>query len=275
MNHCRVLTTPLSSFSHDICDISNLDHNIPVLITSVHSGGYVSQPIEKIILIPQQERFKEEDPYTDRFIDIGGVGVTCKYSRFEFDLNRPKERTVYRGPAEAWGLTPWSSEDDYQHALDIGQRKHDEFYKIIRELIELLGMRHQKLLHLNLHSFNHRRLDDPAICISTEIIPEIWNDSVVRFMTALRKAAQDTRTTGTFFRNWRLDDSIKENYPFGGGYLSQWISNEFRQSTCSIQIEFNKSTFMTEDGAVIENHLGSLKKILEIATYSVLESWQV
>jgi N-formylglutamate deformylase len=233
----------------------------------------VNPQVEEIILIPDHERFKEEDPYTDRFMEIGGVGLACRYSRFEFDLNRPKDRTVYRGPAEAWGLTPWSSDDDYRRVLTVGQRKHEEFYQIMQDLLEFLGTRHQRVLHLNLHSFNHRRADDPAICISTEIIPEFWQDSVATFMTTLRRAAQDTKHVGRMLRQWSAVEAVQENYPFGGGFLSQWISEEFRQSVCSIQVEFNKSTFMTEEGALIEEHLASLVEILGTAARGVLEAW--
>lgn len=273
MNLRQVLTTPLSSFTHDICNIVTLDSRVPVLVTSVHSGSYVSPSVDQIILIPQQARFVEEDPYTDRFMAIGGVGLACRYSRFEFDLNRPKEKTVYQGPAEAWGLTPWGSQDDYQRVLCDGQRKHGEFYEIMRDVIEVMGARHGKLLHLNLHSFNHRRVDDPAICISTEIIPKIWSDAVAGFMTTLRLATQDPKYTGTLLRPWGSVDAVRENYPFGGGFLSQWISDQFMQSVCSIQVEFNKCTFMTEKGVLIDDHLNSLVEILKIATSGLLESW--
>ena len=56
------------------------------------------------------DRRREEDPFTDRWTNLGGQPVVVAPLRFEFDLNRPREKAVYREPDDAWGLMVWDGE---------------------------------------------------------------------------------------------------------------------------------------------------------------------
>jgi cardiolipin synthase A/B len=44
------------------------------------------------------------DPFTAQLARVAPTRLIALRSRFEVDLNRPRERAVYRGPADAWGL---------------------------------------------------------------------------------------------------------------------------------------------------------------------------
>jgi len=259
----NLFTTVPGSYEFDSCIINVYDSRVPFLVTSVHSGSYLSPTALNLIQLTKNERFFEEDPYTDYYLSLGEVGVAGKYSRFEFDLNRTVDNTVYQGPQQAWGLTPWRNDTDYQLMLKHGKERHTEFYGLMKDLFAVMAGKHPKLIHLNIHSFNHRRDDDPAICISTKVIPDFWKKTASSFVMSLRTEAQNLLPKNSLLSRWEsIDDAIKENYPFTGGYLSEWVGLEFEKSVCSIQIEFNKSLFMTPDGELVGENMAILKDLL-------------
>src|ERR1051325_205611 len=57
--------------------------------------------------IRRRQRFVEEDPYTDQLTAVAGTSLVVHRSRFEVDMNRARERAVYRTPGDAWGPPVW------------------------------------------------------------------------------------------------------------------------------------------------------------------------
>ena len=75
----------------------------PVVATSVHAGHELRPEIAEAMVLDEAERFREEDPWTDRIAAVVPDHVLTARSRFEADLNRPRREAVYRSPTTAGG----------------------------------------------------------------------------------------------------------------------------------------------------------------------------
>jgi N-formylglutamate amidohydrolase len=60
--------------------------------------------------LPEADRLREEDPFTDVIASAVPSRMITHRSRFEVDLNRPRREAVYRIPEDAWGLDIWRDE---------------------------------------------------------------------------------------------------------------------------------------------------------------------
>lgn len=198
-------------------------------------------------MLGEVERLREEDPLTDYFLTAGDTIVRANRSRFEFDLNRPPEKAVTTDPADTWGLRVWNdglpdSERDHSLAL------HRQFYQLISERVKAMIAENERILVLDLHSYNHRRGgrdEDPAhpeknpdIDLgATTLNKEIYGELLDEFADALRSRTVkgrelDVRT------NVRWED---------GGNFPEWLHAEFGDAACVITLEYKK-IFMDEWG---------------------------
>src|SRR5690606_28504964 len=75
----------------------------PVIATAIHDGHALRPDVAARMRLSDAERLQEEDPFTGSWTAIGDTRVTAVRSRFEVDLNRPRDQAVYRTAAEAWG----------------------------------------------------------------------------------------------------------------------------------------------------------------------------
>ncbi len=216
----------------------------PVIACALHAGHAIRPEMLDACALAEGDRLREEDPHTDVLADIGVTTVVAERSRFEVDLNRPREEAVYRGPAEAWGLTVWReplSADRIARSLDI----HDRFYEAMRDLLARTVKRHGAAVVFDVHSYNHRREgaevspDDPAanpeVNIGTGTLDRSrWGPLVDRVTDTLRAAGLD----------------VRENVRFRGGYFAAWAHETFAGDVAVLALEFKK-VFMDEwSGAV-------------------------
>ena len=235
----------------------------PIIATAIHDGHAFAPSLAESTRIDAASRLREEDPYTGRLVDVAPTYLVAHRSRFEVDLNRPRDKSVYRGPEDAWGLdiAP-RSVADVSAALVL----YDAFYAALERTLES----RRRFVVLDIHSYNHRRLgpdaspadplDNPEINLGTMTIGSHWAPLVARFTDDLR--AQEV-TTGP------LD--VRANVKFGGGHMSRWINQRFGDRGCAIAIELKK-TFMDEwTGALDEAHLASLKRALAATLPGLLE----
>ena len=72
-----------------------LDLSNPVVCTAIHNGHNLSPAVSENMKIDESARLREEDPFTAAFIANCKNRVIANYSRFEFDLNRPREKAIY------------------------------------------------------------------------------------------------------------------------------------------------------------------------------------
>ena len=124
-------------------------------------------------------------------------------------------------------------------------KKYDLFYDETRRILDDLRKRYGRFVVLDLHTYNHRRMGpdaghadpftNPEVNIGTGSLDrEQWHPLVDRFMTDL--ASFD-------FLGRTLD--VRENVRFRGGFLSNWIHQNYPDSGCCLAIELKKF-FMDE-----------------------------
>jgi N-formylglutamate deformylase len=216
----------------------------PLVATAIHAGHAVRREVADLLILAEPDRLREEDPLTDRWTVVAGNRLLPQRSRFEVDLNRPRDRAVYAQPADAWGLDLWR-EPLPRAVVERSLGIYDAFYAELFSVCEALRARHGAFVVLDLHSYNHRRTgpggpdDDPAanpeVNIGTGSMDrQRWGPLVDRFMADL--AAAD-------FLGRHLD--VRENVRFRGGHLSQWVHATFPTSGCTLAIECKK-IFMDE-----------------------------
>src|SRR2546423_929564 len=78
-----------------------------IVACAVHAGSEVRREVLPLMALRRRQRFLEEDPYTDQLAEAAATKVVVHRSRFEVDMNRSRDRAVYRSPGDAWGLTVW------------------------------------------------------------------------------------------------------------------------------------------------------------------------
>jgi N-formylglutamate amidohydrolase len=160
-------------------------------------------------------------------------------SRFEVDLNRPRDKAVYRAPDEAWGLNVWDSElSDSEVATSLAS--YDAFYAGMERLLERTVATHGGAVVFDVHSYNHRRGGPDAPPDDPQASPEVnlgtgtvdldrWGGLVSHMLASMNDAAFDAR----------------ENVRFKGGHFSAWAHERFSGSVCVLAFEFKK-VFMNE-----------------------------
>jgi hypothetical protein len=179
--------------------------------------------------------------------------VVALRSRFEIDLNRPREEAFYRSPADAWGLNLWKSPPP-EELIARSLAEHDAFYKATGNLLTQIERREGRFVLFDLHSYNHRREGaekapadangNPQVNVGTgTMVRTRWATLVDRFIADLR--AFD-------FPGGALD--VRENVKFLGRRLPQWVHETFPLTGCALAIEVKKF-FMDEWTGEVERGL--------------------
>lgn len=236
------------------------DPSCPLVAAALHCGHELRPEVAEQIALDERQRLYEEDPFTDRIAECVGTRLVARRSRFEVDLNRPREQAVYRRPEDAWGLAVWKRPPP-EELVRRSQAQYDAFYRAAEGLVRRVADRHGRFVVLDLHSYNHRRpgpdappgdlRDNPEVNLGTESIPPRWRQIVDGFTADLRR-----RT----FQGRPLD--VRENVRFGGGTFCRWINGRFAATGCAIAIELKK-TFMDEwTGRVDADALSELREAL-------------
>lgn len=218
------------------------DASVPVLATAVHPGHELRADVERAMALPDADRLREEDPYTDRFAAVVPNRFIARRSRFEVDLNRPRRGAVYREPDDAWGLKIWDEAPDPE-LLATSIALYDEFYDELGRILKRMEQRHGIFIVLDMHSYNHRRngpgappadqAGNPDVNVGTSDLDlHRWGQLVDRFMAEVAEHGGD------------LD--ARANVRFTGGHLIQWVQKNFPSTSCSLAIEFKK-IFMDEN----------------------------
>jgi N-formylglutamate amidohydrolase len=242
-----------------------------LLVTAIHAGHAMRESVVERCVLTAEERLREEDPFTDEWVTISDNHVIGLRSRFEFDLNRPRESAVYQRPEDAWGLTVWKESLSDSVVLS-GQQHHDEFYVQMEQcMARLLGM-HALVVVYDLHSYNHQRegagvyaaqLGNPEINIGTGNVPR--TAACARVIHALITSLRAPDANG-------VQHDVRENVKFRGGFFGRWLHEQYGARVCPIAIEFKK-TFMDEwtgtpDPAAIQN----IKVLLQRSVPTVIHA---
>jgi N-formylglutamate amidohydrolase len=216
----------------------------PLVATAVHNGHAIRAEVLAYMALGEAARLREEDPFTAEWTLVAPTRVVGLRSRFEVDLNRPRDKAVYRAAADAWGLNVWKN-DPPRAIFDRSLEQYDAFYAAMRELLAGIAAEHGKFVVFDLHTYNHRRRGpgnspadsdaNPQVNVGTGTMNRHWAGPVVdSFISSLR--AYD-------FPGGKLD--VRENVKFRGGNWPRWIHETFPESGIAIAIEFKKF-FMDE-----------------------------
>ena len=216
----------------------------PLLATAIHDGHELRPEVAQIMVLDEDGRRREEDPYTGMLTTIAQNELVVYRSRFEVDLNRPREKAVYLAPEDAWGINVWK-EPPTDEIITNSLREYDRFYSYVNQICSCMEKEFGRFVVLDIHSYNHRRkgikappadpVENPEVNIGTGTMNrDKWTNLVDRFI-------HDLRTFNYLGRN--LD--VRENVKFRGGQLVRYVHENFPESGCAIAIEFKKY-FMDE-----------------------------
>ncbi|MBD9371813.1 N-formylglutamate amidohydrolase [Rhizobium sp. ARZ01] len=242
----------------------------PIVGTAIHDGHNVRADALQEIRITDEERQREEDPFTGAMIRDLSNQIIVHRSRFEIDLNRPRDAAVYIRPEQAWKMDLWReppSDVSIANSLAV----HDSYYAMLKGYLRDLEAQYGSFVVLDVHSYNHRRDGPTAEAADPEHAPEInigtfsmdrgrWAPIVEAF----------TRTARSFdFLGRRLD--VRENIAFQGrGEQTRFIHEHFPKTGCALAIEFKKF-FMDEWTGVPDLKAIAALRALITGTVPVLE----
>lgn len=231
-----------------------------LMVAAIHNGHQIRPELLPYLNLTDKEREREEDPFTSELTNISDNSLNVFTSRFEVDINRPKEKAVYRKPEDAWGLTIYNQEIPAD-LVATSLRYYDEFYECLHRTFNEILAHHPWLIVYDLHSYNHRRdgidsyedpEDNPEINLGTGNIDlDRWGGVVNCLEYTLSHYN---------FEGRNLD--VRKNIKFKGGYFAKWLSMNFGNRVCPIAIEFKKF-FMNEwTGEVNQNQLDHIRQLL-------------
>lgn len=237
------LSTPLGHGPRDTWELHFGEG--PIVATAIHDGHAVRREVAPLHAIAEDERLREEDPFTARMIqDVPNRAIVHR-SRFEVDMNRARDQAVYLRPEQSWGLRVWKRELD-EDLVGRSLALHDGFYNSMEFMLSDIERRHGAFVVLDVHSYNHRRdgpdaaptdpAEAPEINIGTFSLPEgRWNHVLGPFVQALRDHDFNGRGLDV-----RLDVAFQ-----GKGELARFVHQRFPLTGCALAVEFKKF-FMDE-----------------------------
>lgn len=242
----------------------------PLVAAAIHSGHAIRGEVAELLALDDDERLREEDPFTDRWTRVAANRLIVQKSRFEVDLNRPRKKAVYISPEDAWGLQVWRFAPP-QSLIGASLAIYDAFYKDLHRFLRGLVERHERVVVYDLHSYNHRRNGPDEEPADPELNPEINVGTSTmyrrRWVTVVDCFLKDLQSF--HFQGRHLD--VRENVKFFGGHFSEWIHEEFPGSVCVLSIEVKKM-FMDEwTGQPDTESVEAVKQAIQSTVDGVLE----
>jgi len=244
--------------------------NDPLVAAAIHAGHEIRPGLLENLSVDESTRLREEDPFTDCFAEIASSRITVNVSRFEVDLNRPRDRAVYMKPEDAWGLkihASGPSGEMMSESLDL----YDRFYMEAARFLDDVHSRYGRFALLDFHSYNHRRggpsadPDDPGlnpdINIGTAWLDhEKWGDLLDTFTRTLTKGVCNGRS---------LD--VRHNVRFRGGHFTRWAVERYGSACFTVAVEIKK-IFMDEwNGSLDHQSLEEICNAFKGAVPVILE----
>ena len=234
----------------------------PFVATAVHHGHDIRPDLLRFIGLPQADRLREEDPFTGVWTTVAPTRVVATQSRFQVDLNRPRETCIYLKPEDCWGLELYAQEPPHQE-LERSLVEYDNFYRGMHDLLTDITREHKCVVVYDLHSYNHRRQGPDGPAADESMNPQVnvgtgtmdrqrWGSVVDAFIDSLR--AYD-------FPGGQLD--VRENIKFKGRGFPRFVHRQFPRAGCAMAVEFKK-LFMDEwTGRVDEDAHRAIRAALQ------------
>ena len=214
----------------------------PFWAFAIHDGHHISEEVKPYLRLDELQRLREEDPYTATFAELPANQFIVSTSRFQLDINRKLEDSVYLRPEQAWGLQVWKQTPP-EGILQTLYADHEQIVQKIEAWIQESIVKHGFFVVLDIHSYNAKR-NGPKDTVDTQANPQInlgthynhpkWQYIVDNFTQSLSE-----------YKLFDEQIDIRENIKFKGGYIAQHLTQKFGEYGCVISIEFRKD-FMDE-----------------------------
>ena len=207
--------------------------------TSIHAGHDLRPEVADLMVLDEDDRRREEDPFTDAIASLMPARVLVHRSRFETDLNRIREKTVYTKPEDCWGLDVWSTGQLPAEVKARSLEVYDAFYADLAVRFDEMAARGPFVIY-DVHSYNHRRsgADEPAESVDENPEVNLGTESVdrERFGPVIDAFATSMSSQGF---------DVRENVKFKGQALAWWVHERYAGTGVVLALEFKK-TFMDE-----------------------------
>ncbi|GMQ48915.1 flavohemoglobin expression-modulating QEGLA motif protein [Vibrio sp. 10N] len=215
--------------------ILKIDEYLPVVCTAIHAGERLREDLVKHCLLTKEQRYFEEDPFTDDMISSQPITLVGLDSRFEYDLNRAMSLSTYY--RSAWEQKVWDRPLPPKQRTN-SQAKHAAFYQIYSVLIQKLESMFGLVIVFDIHSYNYKRIEKstPVFNVGTsQVDSERWGKTATRFLQELGKIELPN-----------IQVTAEENSVFEGrGYLIAHTNANFDR-TLVLPTEVKK-VFMEEE----------------------------
>lgn len=210
-----------------------IDHYEPIIGTAIHSGHRVVSPFSENLLVSENERRFEEDPFTGDFISSLPITLQVVDSRYFYDLNRHPQECIYD---EAWGKRVWKR-NLVSAEVRVIQEHHQRYYRILGHLMSELEKRFLRCIVYDVHSYNYARIAGrpPLFNIGTHYINRPLYKPILE---ALRSSLSAVELNGVESR------CVFDGVFTGKGYQAAYLSEHHPDSLC-IPLEIKK-IFMNE-----------------------------
>ena len=211
---------PFEAVTEDYSFTLKIDAYTHYVCGAVHDGHHFRKDLWENCAHSEYERWYEEDPSTADMVRNHPIVIAGCDSRFEYDLNREPEIAIYE---DAWGQQLWTEPLSDSHR-NTSMKKHNNFYRVVRALIEKLESLHPHCIVYDMHSYNWKRW--------TRVVPT-WNIGTanidqVRFREEIeswRMALSEIELPGEIPTTALVNDTF-----FGNGYFLKFISKNFEKS---------------------------------------------
>lgn len=243
----------------------------PIVAVALHDGHDIREEVAPLLSVTEADRWREEDPYTAHWTKIADTKIVARRSRFEFDLNRRRDKAVYIKPEDAWGLKVWKTRPP-RAIVERSWAEHDAFYAMLEKVLSDIERRHSRFVVFELHTYNHLRFGPDSLPADPRYNPEINIGTGTlnrqRWAPVIDRFTQDLQAFNFLGRH--LD--VRENINFCGGYFPRWVHQTFPDSACVLSIEVKKF-FMNEwTNEVDIVQLDAIRQALQSTVPGILEA---
>lgn len=163
-----------------------INQYVPFICTAIHDGSRMRDELKLKSLHSDYERWYEEDPSTGDFISSMPIVLVGHDSRFEYDLNRARNKAVMD---VAWGKKVWRKSLT-KAEKDRSLKKHDNYYRVTHALVSKIESLFEGCVVYDIHSYNYKRWDKkvPLFNLGTERVDnEKFGEYVEHFRCELEK----------------------------------------------------------------------------------------
>ncbi len=245
----------------------------PVVAVAIHAGHALRDEVADLTSVPAARRFREEDPGTAEWSMCFPTRLVAGRSRFEVDLNRPRDTAVYLRPDDCWDIEPWHC------ALPAGVTErslavYDAFYSVLAGILDRAEEMFGRFVVLDLHSYNHRRggpeappadpAGHPDVNVGTGSMDrDRWAPVVERFMADLGSIKMPPG-------DGSLD--VRENVVFRGRELARWVHDRYPETGCALAIEVKKFFMDEHTGRLDEELTGAMGDALAATLPGIVDA---